>query len=417
MHLPLLLALSLALPALAAPMPTPTPKETPTPVSHTGIFTLPADHKPFRPLIDGPPVDQLMEVPAPEPTNHCMKVPAVTFCDLTLGIFCTNYGRKPGECVEAPDRKGLPSIEGRDVVLSKRDVVPSRRDMVPSKRDVVPPRPQRTGSNLIDWDDGTLGPKELPSMVKRDVVPPPPQRTGSNLIDWDDGTLGPKVLPSMKLVKHDVVPSKRDVVPPPPQRTGSNLINWDNGASGPKELPSMKLVKRPFLLPSERPSPEPKVELDDRTREEQYAPVKGDGISRMPVADSPVKCSASLPPPDWETDEEHKGRNPAKLGAIGMKPVVDSPDSPVKRSALLPPPYRKNESADQEHKVWNPAKLGAGGLKPAEPDCEIGLNARKHVEGNPPVKANGMSYMPVEKRENEKSWWSRNVGFWFDEDW
>jgi hypothetical protein len=314
-----------------------------------------------------------MEVPAPEPTKHCMKVPAVTFCDLMLGIFCTNYGRKPGECVEAPDRKGLPSIEGRDVVPSKRDMVPS----------------------------------------KRDVVPPPPQRTGSNLIDWDDGTLGPKVLPSMKLVKHDVVPSKRDVVPPPPQRTGSNLINWDNGASGPKELPSMKLVKRPFLLPSERPSPEPKVELDDRTREEKYAPVKGDGISRMPVADSPVKCSASLPPPDWETDEEHKGRNPAKLGAIGMKPVVDSPDSPVKRSPLLPPPYRKNESADQEHKVWNPAKLGAGGLKPAEPDCEIGLN----VEGNPPVKANGMSYMPVEKRENEKSWWSRNVGFWFDKDW
>jgi hypothetical protein len=100
-----------------------------------------------------------------------------------------------------------------------------------------------------------------------------------------------------------------------------------------------------------------------------------------------------------------------------MKPVVDSPDSPVKRSPLLPPPYRKNESADQEHKVWNPAKLGAGGLKPTEPDCEIGLNARKHVESNPPVKANGMSYMPVEKRENEKSWWSRNVGFWFDKDW
>jgi hypothetical protein len=333
MQLPLLVAMSLALPALTAP--TPTPKDNPTAVSHTGILTLPADHKPFHPLIDGPLVDQLMEVPAPEPTKHCMKVPAVTFCDLTLGIFCTNYGRKPGECVEAQDRKGKPSIEGRDVV--------------PSKRDVVPPPPQRTGSSLIDWDDGTLGPKELPSIVKRDAVPPPPHRTGSSLINWDDGTLGPK------------------------------------------ELPSMKLVKRPYLLPSERPSLEPKVELDDRTHEEKYFPVKGDGISHMPVVDSPVK-----------------------------------------RSPLLPPPYRENESADQEHKVWNPAK-GLSGMMPAvdspvkrsfllpserpPPGPKVEVNDCTHEESDPPVKANGMSYMPVEKREKEKSWWSRNVGSWFDEDW
>jgi hypothetical protein len=168
MHLSPLLALSLALPALAAP--TPKPKEEPTPVQHTGVFTLPADHKPYRPLIDGPPVDQLMEVPAPEPTKHCIPVPAVTFCDLTLGIFCTIYGRKPGECVEAPKPKGKNK---------------------PSNREVVRPPPQRTGSNLVNWDDGMVVPKELSGSVKllkRRFLLPSERPASRPKVELDDRT-------------------------------------------------------------------------------------------------------------------------------------------------------------------------------------------------------------------------------------
>jgi hypothetical protein len=332
-----------------------------------------------------------MEVPAPEPTKHCIPVPAFTFCDLMLGILCTNYGRKPGGCVEAPKPK---------------------KKKKPSERDVVPPPPRRTGSNLIDWDDGTLGPKELPSSVKRAVVLPSMAEPWIKKNTTDTEKLAAAVAkclikrPSPPWPKEDMSdlaheePAKGPLWPAWMAKPGGFLKPWIKKAADKKRL-TTALAECLEILSSPANST---VKLDDQKHEEGHSPAAANKMSHMAAGDALVKRSPTGPSRDWEkelADQEHKGRNPAK-GGLGMRPAMHSPS---KLSFLLP------------------SERPASGPK-------VELNDCTHEEGDCPVKANGLGYMPVVKRKDKKKdkkkveekdgekdgWWHENVGWWFDED-